>query len=111
MPYFTELFDPKKKDTEAKKSVLIKTQKPFKEFRAEVYKLHLAPHPCEIIDLDGDVVKITKESSISVYLWANPIILNWRAEPLESEAVEASFEVLLERIEQKKRDVEKFFGF
>lgn len=109
--FFTELYDPEKDVTDLKRSFIIKTQEPFKEFRKKVYQTHMALHPCEIIDREGKVSKITETSLPWEYLWVNSIILTWQTEkPFDAEMAMASFEVILERITKRERETKEFFG-
>lgn len=107
MNYYTELF---KNEDDARKPdecfVLI-TDKPFAEFKAEVYGTHMALHKCQILDIDGNWTELNESIPPFDYIHWNAKIINWRPRrDLSREDLQIVFEQIcennLDRIRQSK---------
>jgi hypothetical protein len=97
MDYFTELFKHGNNERKEGEYLVVKTDKPFAEFRAEVYGTHMALHKYKIIDIDGNETEINEQTLPYYYLGFNFKILHWRpGRVLDSEEAQTVFEQIVE---------------
>ncbi len=111
MDYFTELFEPGNSERKKGAYLVVKTGKPFAEFRDEVYGTYLVLHNCEIIDIDGNIVALDENAPPLEHLGWNSQLVCWTVgRTLNSEEMQAIFKEVAENNMGRIRRSKTFFN-